>query len=419
MTANSSAYTTELTKPPHPIVFMFLLIPFGAMTGYLTVTLGYLFSSAGISPSVVLGLAAINLIPQVFKFLWSPLVDVTLSVKAWYIISNVACCICLLMLSIIPIKSSSLSVFTIVVVLSSFAVSFVGIATNSLSAHNTPGDLKGRVSGYLQAGNLGGAAVGGGAGLWLSQHMAHWMAGGILAIAFMLCSLGLLFVKEPIDVVKVKSLTTSMGNVVKDVWATIKKKAGIIALILCLLPLGSGAAGGSFSAIAKEWKASADIVALVMGLLGGCVTAVGCLIGGWLCDLMDRKWAYIIVCLLQAVSAVGMAFFPHNPTNYIIWTLFYSFTNGLAYAAFNAFTLEVIGKGAAATKFELYASVSNAPIYMMTAIASFAYAKLGSNGMLYIEALFALVAAVLYVIIKTLIERNRAIPETAEFIPEH
>ena len=399
--------TASSFKIPHPIVFMFLLIPYGAMTGYLVVTLGYLLSNAGISPAIIAGLIALQLVPQVFKFLWSPLVDVTLTVKGWHIIATAACAICVIALSVVPIKLSSLSVFSFLIVISSVSCSFVGIATNSLSAHNTPGNLKGRVSGYLQAGNLGGQGVGGGAGLWLSQHMANWMAGSILAIAFMSCSLFLLYVKEPVDVIKAKSMFKSMGNLLMDVWHTIKKQAGVIALVLCLMPIGTCAAGNLFSSIAKEWHASANVVALITGLAGGGITAIGCLAGGWMCDLMDRKTNYVLVGVLQAITAVGMAFSPHTPTMYIIWTSLYTFVSGLCYAAFNAFTLEVIGKGAAGTKFELYASVSNAPIYMMTAIAGLAYTKWGANGMFNTEAVCCGIGIVVYFIVKSLIQLKK------------
>jgi MFS family permease len=417
MTIETAIRSTEDHKHAHPIVFMFLQIPYGAMTGYLVVTLGYLLSHAGVSTPVIGGLIGLQLLPQTIKFLWSPLVDITLSVKAWHIIATAACAACVIAMSAIPIKAASLPLFSIFIVVASVACSFVGIATNSLSAHNTPGDLKGRVSGYIQAGNLGGQGVGGGAGLWLAQRMINWEAGTVLGIAFMLCSVFLIFVKEPVDVVKVKSLIKSVRNLLTDVWQTIKKQAGIIALVLCLMPIGTCAASNLFSAIAKEWNASADTVALITGLIGGGITAIGCLLGGWLCDLMDRKLNYLLVGLLQAITAVGMAFLPHTPLMYIVWTSLYTFVSGLCYAAFNAFTLEVIGKGAAGTKFELFASISNIPIYFMTSwVATWAYTKWGANGMLNTEAVCCVIGIVVYLAVKALIQIRKVGPEKLEMV---
>jgi len=418
MTAISQPANTS--KPPHPFVFMFLFIPFGATTGYVTVTLAFLFAHAGISIEKIAGFAAIQLVPQAFKFLWAPLVDVTLTVKQWHIISTALCGLSILALSIIPIKTANLPLFIIVIILSSLAASFVGMAGNSLSAYNTPGDLKGQVSGWIQAGNVGGSAVGGGAGLWLSENMPHtWMAGAILAIAFVLCSIFLVFVHEPDSHIKATSAFKTIKNVVMDVWTNIKARMGLIALILCLMPIGTGAAYNLFSPIAKDWKASAGEVEAIVGIIGGLVTVVGCLLGGWLCDRMNRKTAYVVVGMIQAAADVGMAFCPHTALMYGIWGLIYSFSVGLTYAAFNAFVLEVIGTGAAATKFEVYASISNLPIILMSAVAGIAYTKWGANGMLNTDALCAIAAIIVFMLIWSALKKVKALPATAEFVPEH
>jgi PAT family beta-lactamase induction signal transducer AmpG len=394
-------------KSPHPIAFLILVLPFGIMSGYLTVTLAYLFSRAGISIEQVAGLVAASFIPAVFKFAWAPLVDVTLTVKKWYLISTIISALCILATAIVPVKASSLPLLTVVIIVSNFAVSFVAMAANALAAHDTPENLKGRVSGYMQAGNMGGSGVGGGVGLYLAQRMPSvWMAGGVLALSCILCCAALYLVKEPVSTVRVKSVAKTMSNLFTDVWVTIKARLGLLALILCLMPIGTCAAQNLFAAVSKDWNARADVVALVTGVVGGLITGVGALIGGWICDVMDRKRAYLITGLIQAASAVAMAFFPHTQTMYIVWTLVYSVTAGLAYAAFNAYSLEAVGKGAAATKFEIFASVSNAPIYLMTFVAGVAYTKWGANGMLNTEAVCGVAGVVLFVVIQSLINRK-------------
>jgi hypothetical protein len=60
--------------------------------------------------------------------------------------------------------------------------------------------------------------------------------------------------------------------------------------------------------------------------------------------------------------------------------------NGLCFAGFSAVTLEAIGLGAAATKYNLFASLSNMPIAYMTALEGWAHTQWGANGFLYLEA---------------------------------
>src|ERR1019366_10667883 len=139
----------------HPSVFMVLILPFGVMAGYVTVALAYLFSKAGIPVGQVAALVAIGIVPHTWKFAWAPLVDTTLSRKSWYLIANAASAVGILITAILPIKAGSLPLLTLVILVSNFAVTFLGMATDSLMAYGTPPELKGRAGGWFQAGNLG------------------------------------------------------------------------------------------------------------------------------------------------------------------------------------------------------------------------------------------------------------------------
>jgi hypothetical protein len=80
---------------------------------------------------------------------------------------------------------------------------------------------------------------------------------------------------------------------------------------------------------------------------------------------------------------------------------------GLSYAGFTAFTLEAIGKGAAATKYNIFAALSNTPIYLMTYIVGIAYAKSGGTAMLNTEAAYAIGAIALFVLLQKIIFKSK------------
>jgi MFS family permease len=143
--------------------------------------------------------------------------------------------------------------------------------------------------------------------------------------------------------------------------------------------------------------------------MSGLITSAGCLIGGWMCDRMDRKSAYIIFGFTQVICAVAMAYAPHTEMMYIIWTSVYAFGVGLSYAGFSAFVFEAIGKGAAATKFTVYASLSNAPIYYMTLIDGWAHTHYGPAGMLNTEAAFGVLGIVLFILLLAFVNRRKKI----------
>jgi MFS family permease len=381
----------------HPFIYLLLIVPFGVMSGYLTVSLAYLLTQEGLSVEQVAAVVALSYVPQTWKFLWAPIADTTLTRKTWYLIGAVVSALGIFAMGAVPAQEKWLPALNVVVLLANFAVTFLAMSVESLMAYGTPEDQKGRAGGWFQAGNLGGNGIGGGAGLWMAQVLpAPWMAGAALAVCCLLCAIPLLFLPDPKTTQRRETFVRSLQHVWLDLWAVAKSRPGMLALLICFMPLGTGAVSGLWSAVAGDWHASANTVALATGVVSGLVSAFGCLVGGYACDRMDRKAAYAIYGLIQAACAVGMALAPRTELMYIIFTTLYSFTMGLTYAAFSAVVLEAIGHGAAATKYNVFASLSNMPIAYMIVVDGWAQGKWGSGGMLHTEAVIAVLAALVF-----------------------
>ena len=388
----------------HPWVFMILILPFGVVGGYLTVAVAYRLSEAGLPVVQIAALVALSMVPHAWKFLWAPIADTTLTRKTWYLIGCTLAALGIFALGAFPATTAGFGVLSTIAVITNFAVTFLGMSVESLMAYDTPVDQKGRAGGWFQAGNLGGGGLGGGLGLWLSQVLpAPWMSSAIVGVACLLCCAALWFVAEPAESLRRDTIVRSFKDVGIDLWRTASSRFGAIALFLCFMPIGSGAASGLWSAVAGDWNASANTVALVTGVINGLVAAVGCITGGWVCDRMHRWTAYAIFGVLQALCAVAMALAPQTESMYVLFTLLYAFIIGLTYAGFSAFVLEAMGKGAAATKYSLFASLSNMPIAYMTAINGWAYQHWGSIGMLYTEASVGLLGLVVFLLVLALV----------------
>ena len=386
---------------------MLLFLPFGATSGFVSVTIGYLAKQEGIGDAAIAGLVAINTLPHTFKFFWAPLPDTTFSRRGWYFTSNAVVTLTLIALAFVPIRSDTLQTLRTLIVINSVAVTFLGMAVEGLLAHAVTDAQRGTASGWLQAGNLGGAGLGGGLALFLAQRIGAQGAFTVVAILLMGCSIGLRFVPEP-QVPRLGSLARALRSVIADLKETIiQTRAGLLAMILCFLPAGTAAATALFAAMAGRWNTSADAVALYTGLFAGIVSAVGCLAGGWLSDRMDRKFAYALTGLFLATVAVGMYLGPRNELGYGVFTLAYQFGAGLSYGAFTGFVLEAIGRGAAATKYNALASLSNIPIWYMTEIDGRVSEAWGVNAMLLVDAGSEVVAVTVFLMLAYLLMGGR------------
>lgn len=388
-----------------PWAYLLLMLPFGIMNGYLVVTLAWQLAHAHIGLPAIAALIAASYIPHTWKFLWSPLGDTTLTSRRWYVIGAVTSAIGITLTGMIPMTAASMGLLTIVVVVSNFAVTLLGMALESMLAHTTREDMKGSAGGWYQAGNLGGSGLGGGAGLWLAQNVHQpYLPGLTLGVICLGCCAALPFVGDAAAAVRGRFVPEIRG-VVRDLWTVARSRLGILGLILCLFPIGSGAASNLWSAVAGDWHASANTVALVTGVGSGLLSAFGCLVGGLWCDRMDRKSAYMLFGVMQAACAVGMGFLPHTERMYVVMTSLYAVVTGLTYAGFTAFTLEAIGLGAAATKYSVFASLSNTPIALMTSLDGWAHEKYGPAGMLYTEAAVSMAGLVLYLVVLLIAKR--------------
>ena len=400
---------TPNARHAHPIVFLFLILPFGAMGGYLTVAVAYRLSQAGLGVDQIAELVAVAFIPHTWKFLWAPVVDTTLGRKKWYLLGAIFSAIGIFAIGALPATAQSLPMLYVVVLLANLAVTFLAMAVESLMVYGTRPDQMGRAGGWFQAGNLGGQGLGGGAGLWMAQSLPDpWMSGAVLGLVCALSSMALLFLREPPALVRSGNYGRDLGNVLKDLWQVARSRPGFLALLIVFLPISTGAASNLWAAVADDWQATANTVALVTGVLGGIVAMAGCLAGGYLCDRMDRKTAYVLYGVLQAACAVAMALAPRTESMYSLFTMLYALITGLTYAAFSAVVLEAIGLGAAATKYNVFASLSNMPIAYMTVVEGWARTRWSAGGMLYAEAVWAAAGLLIFVAVAVLTTRRRA-----------
>ncbi len=413
MTANAD----PLLKPPHPSAFAILVIPFGAMGGFVGVALAFLCTKHELTVQDGALLIASGMFPHVWKFLWAPIADTTLTRKRWYVISCVLCALGVLALAAIPLNKDNLLTLQIVNFVANLACTFLGMSVEGLMAHSTPPDKRGTAGGWFQAGNLGGYGLGGGAGLWMATNLpsaAHpipIISGAVIAVAFLACIAALALVPEAPPETRGESIIASVRHVAIEMWHTIKSRGGFLCAVLCLIPINTGAASGVLvqAEVAAKWGATENTVSVVNGWLSGLFSAIGCLVAGAICNRYGSRKVYAGVALVMAAISAAMALAPFTPLSYVVFLLIYTFVLGMSYAAFTGFVLDAIGKTAAATKYNAFASLSNAPITYMGLILAWSQGKWGEKGMLFTEAGVAICALlVLGAVAAVVLPRSKA-----------
>jgi MFS family permease len=390
---------TEPGRGVHPALFFVLYFAFGAAGGFVSGAAQNVYVTGGVSTAPFGAVVSIALAPQVAKVLWAPLVDTTLTPKIWYVTATAAVALAILAGASLPVRAASLPALTAVAMVVAVGASFLGMAADSLMAHATAPGRRGAAGGWSQAGNLGGAGVGVSAGLAVvSLTHSLLLAGCAIAALTSACALALLFAPVSQSFPKGRDYLQTLKTVAQDCWSVCRARLGWLTLFLFVLPLGAGGASNLATGIAHEWRVDAGLLSLIA--LGGAVaTGFGAIVGGYVCDRIDRRAAYALFGVLGGVVAAVAALAPKTPAWFVAFTLGYAAALGMAYAAYAAANLEAIGRGAAATKYTLFASVANIPVSLMPVADGWADTHAGPNAMLWLEFGVAVAAAAVFAIV--------------------
>ncbi len=361
-------------------------LPFGVASGFSGIAMPFVMRNAGVAGDRIAEIVAISLLPAAWQFLWAPIIDLGPRRKHWLVALAALGSICIFLAMVVPLPSS-LSLFVVLSVAGQALVGLTGSCNGGLMATTLPDSVRGSAGGWSNAGNLGGAALGAGVTMWLSDRLAPQWVGAATATMIFLPSLVALAIPETAR--PKRRLVELFGTMLGSVWRTVRSRPGFVGILICISPCGTAAAMNLFSSMGPDYGASNNVVTFVTGFAGGLVTAVGSLVGGYLCDRMPRRLAYISAGLLTAACSLAMSFFPLTPSTFIYGASIYLFVAGLCYASFSALVLEIVGNAgaAASTQYTLLTAAANQAISYTTLFLGFGRLHWGgAPGMLRADA---------------------------------
>ncbi len=358
-------------KHPSPWLFVLTGMPYGVVGSFAGSVMPYLTKRAHISLDTIGWFGLLLLVPPMFQFLYAPVIDLGPRRKHWLLIVTVIGAACLVIACTMPLPEQT-TAFLVFALAAQLISGLVGACNGALLATTMPDGKRGKASGALNIGNLSGGGISAAIAIYLTGHDVEPLYIGLTLAAMMIIpALAVLTVDEPIR--EPATAREIFGNTMDDVASVLFSKKGITGIALCISPVGTAALANYFSAMASDYFVAvteaqklhmANVIASVSGLANVGLTAVGALIGGFLCDRFNRRAMYLLSGALTAACGLAMMVSPRTELTYEWGVMLYALITGFCYAAFTAAVLDTIGEGgkAAATQYSLFVAAGNAAI---------------------------------------------------------
>ena len=410
-----------------PPLWALLTLPFGLTVGFASIAVPFVLRSRGLPMTLIATVSQTAQLPHVIKPLWSPLLDAGPRRRTWFFASVAVAALALAATALIPPDPDArlgpvpfIALYTAALFVAQAAVATSGSAVLAMMALTVPDAKRGAASGWQTAGNLAGTAVGGALITWMLGHVTASTTAAVIAGICALSALPAIVVDE-VPPVRRKAARL-VGDLLKQIGRTLRSREGWTGMVICLSPVGAGALTNLFSALARDYApddaASEHLVVVVAGVLGGLVNTAGALLGGQLADRMNRRLAYGLCGGLSALCALAMLLAPATPGAFTAGCLAYQFANGLCYAVFYAFVLELVGhRDGVTTQLALYVGASNLAASYVTWFDGFGYdraralaprwASAGRAGMLGMDALTSIAGLALLGAMTVYVRRAR------------
>ncbi|MFI5299033.1 MAG: MFS transporter [Polyangiales bacterium] len=393
--------STTALSPKHapPWLFGITSIPYGIVGAFAGTTMPFLARKAGINMEDIGWFGFATMIPPMLQFLYAPIIDIGPKRKVWLVLVSILGALCLGGAMMMPLPGK-VGAFMGLTVAGQLISGLVGSCNGGIISASMPDAMRGKTAGWLNTGNLTGGAIGASVSLWMTTHNVDPRYIGLALFAMMLLpSLAALAIPEP-ERERREALGVVFTGMLKDVWGVVRVRKGWTGVLLCASPVGTAALLNYFSALAPDYHAPENVVVFVNGAASGLVTAAGALVGGWACDRMNRRAAYLWSGALTAIVALIMRTAPFTPQTYTIGVLTYLFVAGICYAAFSAFIFEVVGDSvgkAAATQYTLFTAAGNFAIAYVGKLDTHYHKVHGVRGVLMADAVQNIVGIVLLV----------------------
>ena len=363
----------------------------------------YLLRKHGVPVNQIANVVAIALLPETLSFLWSPIADTGLRRRSWIALSSVVAAIAAAA-AVIDV-GGSMARLTVLLFLTDASVGLVSASCGALMT-SLPSAIHGRAGAWYNSGFILAGAIGGGATIWLADRVSLPVLGITVAIAIGLPALAAFRVEEPLPVKQ--AIIPQMTGMFQDLRQLFTARRTWLGLIFFVSPTGSGALANLVSSVGPDYHASGSQVAWIAGVGSGLFGTLGCFLGGWVADRMNRMLAYALTGGLVTFCGVFLAVGHRTASTYSAGCFAYAIATGIAWAIFTALVIDIVGprKRAPATAYATLDAFGSLPLSYMTWLDGVGYKRWGARGMMATDAVANGISAVLLLAIVAVAGRS-------------
>lgn len=406
--------------------FFLLYLTEGIPAGFTATAVATQMRRQGLSPAAIGGFVGVLYLPWAVKWAFGPFVDV-LSTDRWgrrrmWILLTQAMMV-LTILAAMPVSfTTRLGLFTAIVFVHNIFSATQDVAIDALAVGVLRDDERGLANGLMFGGQSIGNAMGGSGVLLLTPLIGFKATFVFVAALIALVTVLVPFpMREPPGpgrvargASKLRAIAGEIGAFVRDTGrAFLGSRPAIWALALALLPMGGYALSLSLQSNLAVELGLDDRRIGYLGLASSSLSAVFCILGGWLSDRFGRRRTlglFIAGTTLPTLAmAIAMKHFnwimpisplaPNRPIPpqglvALFWTftLAYAVFNGLMYGVGTAIFMDVTTPAVAATQFTGYMALCNLCYSYSAAWQGIALDRWGYPVTLTIDGLIGLVS---------------------------
>jgi len=368
----------------------FAMAPLGITFGFINTTMPILLAAQGVPVHIIANVSVIGFLPTSIAFVLCPILDVRFTRRVYLIATAIFAALCL---AGAVLEVHHLYLFTTLIALACVGAVFYGNALGSWQVDTLHTDDFGWLGAWVNIANLGAAGSFGTLSVKIIRTLPPGAAAAVIAGIVLLPLVLLRWFPEPVQ--PTRSAAETFRSLFRDLYHLMKQRAVLLGLAAFLLPASAFALSNLFSGLGADFHASEGFVATMTGVGVAIFCSVGTLAGGWLCSRYARGKVFVSVGFGGAASALFMMLTPHTTTFFTAGLVGYCFFQGISFTSFTAFSLDLTGKNnpLAATQISVLTAVVNMPILYMALADGHAHDRWGTNAMFATDAVGAIVAA--------------------------